>query len=90
MGTPYRCPVCYGTGTVPADFYSQIGSTTSTARERCRSCWGTGIVWDNSRSISIITDPGPDWPRRPPNTPAHPPNTPAHPFVVCDTETNAI
>jgi DnaJ-class molecular chaperone len=41
---PHRCPICGGTGTVPADFYSQLGSATSTARAKCRACNGRGIV----------------------------------------------
>ena len=40
-----RCPVCYGCGTVPPDFYAQIGYGTNTARVTCRACGGAGIVW---------------------------------------------
>lgn len=39
-----RCPVCAGRGTLPSDFYSQIGGMTSTVRVTCRSCGGKGMV----------------------------------------------
>jgi len=38
---PYVCPICKGTGTVPAGFY---GPTYHTAPVTCRGCIGTGIV----------------------------------------------
>lgn len=38
--TPHRCPVCLGKQTVPAGFYDG-----STEVEKCRSCGGTGVVW---------------------------------------------
>lgn len=41
---PYRCPICGGTGDVPAGFYGPA-SLTDTAAEPCRSCQATGIVW---------------------------------------------
>lgn len=41
---PALCPVCSGRGSVPHDFYDQLGASTSTAREQCRSCGGRGIV----------------------------------------------
>lgn len=49
MTQPYRCPVCNGNGKVPNGFYNQTSvywSSTSTAPEICRSCNGSGIVWD--------------------------------------------
>ncbi len=46
--TPTRlwqtCPVCQGCGTVPADFYARMGVGTSSARESCRRCDGTGTI----------------------------------------------
>lgn len=39
-----QCPVCHGVTTVPADFYSQNGFGTTTARECCRCCGGRGMV----------------------------------------------
>lgn len=46
----YKCPVCQGTGLVPNGFYSNPGmptySSTSTSPETCKSCNGTGIVYD--------------------------------------------
>ena len=50
MAIPFRCPVCNGTGLVPRNFYLAIGVTGSLGNavmaEKCRSCSGTGIVWD--------------------------------------------
>jgi len=46
---PYCCPVCQGRLTMPHGFYEDIprGSSTSnnTARETCRTCNGTGVIW---------------------------------------------
>ena len=46
--SPYRCPVCDGSGIVPNGFYNQTSgqwSTTDATPDVCRSCNGTGIVW---------------------------------------------
>lgn len=46
---PHICPVCQGVGRVPAGFYESVGSNTwvnSGGDEECRSCNGTGIVWE--------------------------------------------
>ena len=45
---PHMCPVCKGKGTVPVDFYNHAdtGTNNSTAPEKCKTCLGTGIVWD--------------------------------------------
>jgi hypothetical protein len=67
MATPYRCPVCNGKGIVPNGFYNSTEdswATTSIAPETCKSCWGTGIVWDYDYKI--------DWPTY---LPVIPPNT---------------
>jgi len=48
--TPHRCPVCGGNGQVPNGFYRQTSgnwSSTSTIPEICRSCNGTGLVWNS-------------------------------------------
>lgn len=45
---PHACPVCFGKGVVPNGFYNTTTgnySITSTASEKCQSCWGAGIVW---------------------------------------------
>ena len=42
---PFRCPVCEGCGTVPADFYARVGVGSSINREQCRSCSGSGVIW---------------------------------------------
>ena len=38
------CPVCGGRGTVPNDFYDCRGVGTSTSREQCRRCVGSGTI----------------------------------------------
>lgn len=46
---PYACPVCQGRGLVPNAFYSSLGgnyTTSSTTPEICRSCSGTGIIFN--------------------------------------------
>ena len=46
---PYVCVVCSGRGSVPANFYNDASLTSfSTARETCRSCSGTGVLWGPS------------------------------------------
>jgi hypothetical protein len=48
---PHICPVCFGTGQVDAGFYAstsgQFFSTGGT--EPCRSCKGSGVVWEVPR-----------------------------------------
>jgi DnaJ-class molecular chaperone len=47
--TPHRCPICYGKGKVPYEFYSMRGQeqwTTDAIPQKCRSCNGTGIVFN--------------------------------------------
>jgi hypothetical protein len=48
---PYCCPVCLGCGTVHANFYSQMTTGTNAAREQCRSCNGTGIIYTTSAAL---------------------------------------
>lgn len=43
MATPYACPVCKGTGSVPKGFYE--GSNNVTGIEECKACI-KGIIWD--------------------------------------------
>ena len=48
-GAPYRCPVCFGHGCVPAGFYDHPGDGnpyrgTSGAPVECRGCKGKGII----------------------------------------------
>ena len=47
---PYICPVCRGTGAVMNGYYNQTPgewSTSDLSTEKCLSCEGTGIVWNN-------------------------------------------
>ena len=54
MKTPHRCPICGGNGLVPNGFYTQVAGTwdnTSTAPEQCRSCDGTGVIWEKVEEL---------------------------------------
>lgn len=43
----YICPVCGGRGFVNSQFYNTLGVTNyNTTFVTCRSCQGTGIVFD--------------------------------------------
>lgn len=44
---PYCCPVCGGNGIKPLGFYNLTSGmwTSSGGTEECRSCTGTGVVW---------------------------------------------
>ena len=53
---PHKCPICNGNGLVPNGFYRQTSgswSTSDATPEKCRTCQGTGIVWE--------ADNGDDW-----------------------------
>ncbi len=41
---PALCPVCRGRGSVPANFYDDLGVAASTNRQQCRSCKGRGVL----------------------------------------------
>lgn len=60
--TPYKCPVCGGTGIVPNGFYSQTsGQWSSASPETCRSCGGTGIVWEQkTHEYKLVKPPSYD------------------------------
>lgn len=49
--TPFCCPVCYGNGLRPLGFYNSDASGRWTSAdigfEPCRSCRGTGFVWES-------------------------------------------
>lgn len=42
---PFKCPVCYGSGTKLGSFYASVSDTAVSDHVSCRSCAGTGIVW---------------------------------------------
>ena len=48
--TPHCCPVCGGSGTMAAYFYDVAHQRAGTAINDhpvpCRSCRGTGVVWE--------------------------------------------
>ncbi len=50
--TPYRCPVCLGTGLVsrPPGIAGDLPTweSTDTGPYSCRACRGTGIVWEDT------------------------------------------
>jgi predicted nuclease with TOPRIM domain len=41
-----KCPVCYGRGRVPVNFYGEQTQTTNCCEPTCKSCNGTGIVME--------------------------------------------
>ena len=43
MSRPYRCPVCYGTGTITV--VDDLGSGTLQIEKTCPVCNGECIVW---------------------------------------------
>lgn len=48
------CPVCNGTQTVPSGFYDpSIYQTLVFGQETCRSCNGTGVVWEPENHVSV-------------------------------------
>lgn len=54
----YKCPVCGGRGLVPNGFYNITDDsyyTNSTSAEPCKTCHGTGIVWEPVNDIPFIT-----------------------------------
>jgi len=42
---PRCCPVCHGSGLVPAALYIGESITGSVGKMPCRSCGGTGVIW---------------------------------------------
>jgi DnaJ-class molecular chaperone len=51
MSKPYKCPVCEGSGKVYLGFYQGVSpswntSQTTPSLETCKSCHGSGIVWE--------------------------------------------
>lgn len=65
MATPHQCPVCNGRGTVPNGFYNSDGmqySSAGTWAETCRSCGGTGVVWEREPVMSSPPEHQPTQP----------------------------
>ena len=46
MKTPHICPVCRGTGRVPQGFYPGPAYDVYAKLETCRTCWGSGVIWE--------------------------------------------
>lgn len=63
MSTPHKCPVCEGRRSLPAGYYalSLEGTSvhSSTLPETCRTCLGSGILWDPSTSFVRGNQPPP-------------------------------
>lgn len=56
MATSYKCPVCEGRGHIPASFYEPMDGTAIIAYlVTCRSCNGTGVVWDHAIQIHDLS-----------------------------------
>jgi len=49
---PHKCPVCFGCGKMPREFYPDLRDFGNTAMWKpyvnCRSCWGTGLVYEST------------------------------------------
>ena len=41
---PHKCPVCEGRGDMPAGFYRRQITSNDTKPEKCKSCYGTGVI----------------------------------------------
>jgi hypothetical protein len=58
--TPHRCPVCHGNGQVAKGFYGQTAgqwTTNSVGADPCRSCAGTGVVWEPEPFAPPLAEP---------------------------------
>ena len=51
MSEPHRCPVCYGTGSLPSPYPM---TTAGMIQVTCHACNGKGIVWEQSHPIKHI------------------------------------
>ena len=77
MATPHRCPVCNGVGKVPAGFYSMGIASTTSMPETCRSCNGTGIIWELCDCVSkMLESPPMVQPKNPSTGDPLPPENP--------------
>jgi hypothetical protein len=48
---PHRCPVCQGSGCLPAGCSPRSpDSTANTSSEVCRACHGDGILWSRQEN----------------------------------------
>ncbi len=47
---PHKCPVCNGLGQVQGSFYGNMG-TGGAMQVPCRSCNGTGVIWETGGVI---------------------------------------
>lgn len=55
---PHICPVCNGSQVVPNGFYMQTSgmwSGSDATPEMCRSCDGTGILWEPEHNTEYHT-----------------------------------
>lgn len=43
--TPHKCPVCDGIGKVKPGFYGKSKPPFGRAKDDCRSCQATGVLW---------------------------------------------
>jgi len=66
MSIPHRCPICEGRGEVGKRL-AQVGAvliSEKPQRFRCHGCMGTGIVWDQTFTITPpqpFVPIGPTW-----------------------------
>lgn len=62
---PFKCPVCRGSGQVPANLYRDQDCSTNRMERGyvdCRTCKGNGVIWGpppHEGQIRVETSPGP-------------------------------
>ena len=78
------CPVCQGKGLVKGDFYPDNTKHPIPELEQCRTCRGSGIIFDNTVRIEpyIVPQPQPY-----PVYPVYPYNPPWYYQITCGTAT---
>lgn len=51
----YKCPVCKGRGFVPINFYGDLSNNLTDAITKCRTCEGSGVLWEKDNIPITIT-----------------------------------
>ncbi len=58
--TPHKCVICEGIGKVTNGFYNGNPNPVL-AREECKACSGTGILWGSDFSIGVQAPDSVPW-----------------------------
>lgn len=86
---PHKCPVCEGRGKMLASFYGE-STNAMEGLVACKSCFGTGVIWDFSTPSYM-----PYFPYTPPTitpiTPTIPPYLPPdYPYTTCECDLHQL